>query len=141
MVFTVLIFYTRRPDYTPAQFKDYMESEYLPIVTDVFGPHTPITTTLRYVERCGSGFGDRLGATLASKNRNDKDAPVLLVGHPKDLGWDAMIEMSFKDELHLQQAYATTNSADGQRLRDAEDVFTMPEAMKVVLMDRVVVTG
>jgi hypothetical protein len=140
MALTILMFYTRRPDFTPAQFREHMESKYLPIVKEVMGCQIPVMTTLRYVERCGSGFGDRLGATLASKYRNDENAPVLLVGYPKDLGWDAMVEMSFKDDLHLMQGYAATNSAEGQRIRDAEEEFTVPDAMKVVLMDRVFLT-
>ena len=65
---------------------------------------------------------------------------MCLVGYPKDLGWDAMVEMSFKDDLHLMQGYAATNSEEGQKIRDAEDEFTVPDAMKVVLMDRSVVT-
>lgn len=140
MALTILMFYTRRPDFTPQQFRDHMESKYLPIVKEVMGPHSPQSTTLRYIERCGSGFGDRLGATLASKYKNHPDLPVCLVGYPKDLGWDAMVEMSFKDDLHLMQGYAATNSAEGQKIRDAEDEFTVPDAMKVVLMDRSVVT-
>lgn len=140
MALTILMFYTRRPDFTPEQFRAHMESKYLPIVKEVMGPHLPETTTLRYVERCGSGFGDRLGATLASKYNNDPHLPVLLVGYPRDLGWDAMVEMSFKDDLHLMQGYAATNSAEGQRIRDAEEEFTVPDEMKVVLMDRVVMS-
>jgi hypothetical protein len=136
MALTILMFYTRRPDFTPAQFREHMETKYLPIVKEVMGHHIPESITLRYVERCGSGFGDKLGATLTSKYRNDPDMPVLLVGYPKDLGWDAMVEMTFKDDLHLMQSYAATNSAEGQRIRDAEEEFTMPEAMKVVLIDR-----
>ncbi|KAJ4357027.1 hypothetical protein N0V95_002833 [Ascochyta clinopodiicola] len=135
------MFYTRRPDFTPGEFREHMETKYLPIVKDVMGLHMPITTTLRYVERCSSGFGDRMGATLASKYKNTPDAPVLLVGYPKDLGWDAMVEMSFEDDLHLMQGYAATNSAEGQRIRDAEEEFTVPDAMKVVLMDRVMTTN
>ncbi|KAF1361564.1 hypothetical protein EJ07DRAFT_164586 [Lizonia empirigonia] len=141
MALTILVFYTRRPDFTPSEFREHMEKKFIPIVKDVMGPHVPETTTLRYVERCGSGFGDRLGATLASKHRNDSDAPVLLVGYPRDLGWDAMIEMSFKDDLHLMQGYAATNSAEGQRIRDAEEEFTVPDQLKAVLMDRAVVTS
>lgn len=138
MGLTILMFYTRRLDFTPAEFREHMEIKYLPIVTEVMGSCIPETTTLRYVERCGSGFGDRLGATLASKYRNDPNELVLLVGYPKDLGWDAMMEMSFEDDLPLMQGYAATNSAEGQRIRDAEEEFTVPEAMEVVLMDRTV---
>ena len=142
MALTILMFYTRRADFTPEQFREHMESIYLPIVKEVMGPHSPSTTTLlgQNVNTYGVGFGDRLGATLASKYKNHPDLPVCLVGYPKDLGWDAMVEMSFKDDLHLMQGYAATNSAEGQRIRDAEDAFTVPDAMKVVLMDRSMVT-
>lgn len=139
MTRTIFLFYTRRPDFTPAEFKEYMEEKYLPIVKEVMGPHTPETTILRYVERCGSGYGDKLGAHLSSKHRNHPDAPVLLIGHPKDPCWDAMVEMSFKDDLHLMQGYAAVNSEEGQRVKDAEEDFTVTEAMKVVVMDQNVV--
>ena len=115
-----------------------MESKYLPIAKGVMGPYIPVMTTLRYDERFGGGSGDRLGVTLASKYRNDENAPVLLVGYPKDLGWNAMVEMSFKDDL---QGYAATNSAEGQRIRDAEEELSVRDAMKVVLMDRVFMTN
>ncbi|KAJ4400711.1 hypothetical protein N0V91_008452 [Didymella pomorum] len=128
MALAILMFYARRPDFTPAQFREHIESKYLPIVKKVMGPHIPVMTTLR------------LGATLASKYRNDENAPVLLVGYPKDLEWDVMVEMSFKDDLHLMQGYAATNSAEGQRIRDVKEEFTVPDAMKVVLMDRVFLT-
>ena len=65
---------------------------------------------------------------------------MLIIGYPKDLGWDAMVEMAFKDNLHLMQIYAATNSAECQRIIDAEERFTVPNAMKAVLMDRTVMT-
>ncbi|KAJ8111865.1 hypothetical protein OPT61_g5637 [Boeremia exigua] len=133
---TLLLFYTRRSDLTPAEFQEYMEQKYIPILKETMGAYAPIATTLRFTERCGSGYGDRLGAKLASKYRNHPDAPVLLVGHPKDLGWDAMMELSFKDDLHLMQGYAVVNGEEGQRVHDSEAEFTVPEAMKVVLMER-----
>ncbi|KAJ4983287.1 hypothetical protein SVAN01_11214 [Stagonosporopsis vannaccii] len=116
-----------------------METKYMPIIQEVVGLHVPGTAILRYTMRCSSVFGDRLGATLASKQRNAPDAPILLVGGPVDLGWDAMLEMSFKDELYLMQGHAVTNSEKRQRIRDAERELTVPEAMEVILMKPVVV--
>ena len=49
-------------------------------------------------------------------------------------------EMSFKDGLHLMQSYAATSSAEGLRTRDAEEEFTLAEAVEVVLMDRTSMT-
>ena len=55
------------------------------MVKEVMCPQSLEPITLRYVERCGSGFEDKLGATLASRYRNDLDMPVLLVEYSKDL--------------------------------------------------------
>lgn len=58
------------------------------------GPHIPVRMTMGYVERCDSGIGDKLGETLASKCRNNKNTSVALAGYPKDLGLDAVVGMS-----------------------------------------------
>lgn len=134
MPVSVLVFYTRRPDFTPAQFKAYMEDSHVPLIKEVMEPHFPLTYTLRYVVRVESGAGDRLGLPTASKKRADPDAPVVLVGSAGDLEWDAMGEMIFRDELHVQQGLATINSPNGQRVKEDEEVFTIPEKLRVVLV-------
>lgn len=134
MPLSVMVFYTRRPDVTPDQFRERMENVHVPIIRDVMGEHYPTCYTLRYVVRVDSGAGDRLGANTASKKRAPPDAPVVLVGSPSDLGWDAMGEMVFRDELHVQQGLGTINSPDGQRVKEDEEVFTLTDKLRVVLM-------
>jgi hypothetical protein len=134
MPLSVLIFYTRRPDFTPAQFKSYMEEIHVPILKEIMGGHYPTTYTRRYVERVGSGAGDRLGASVASRRNSLPDAPVVLVGLPQDLGWDMMGELLYFDQLHLQQSLATINSDSAQRVKDDEENFTIPHLFRVVLM-------
>lgn len=106
----------------------------MPLIKDVMEPHFPLTYTLRYVVRVDSGAGDRLGLPTASKKRASPDAPVVLVGSPSDLEWDAMGEMVFRDELHVQQGLATINNPNGQRVKEDEEVFTIPDKLRVVLM-------
>jgi len=98
MPISVLIFYTRHPDVTPEKFQTTMDESHVPLIKEVMGVHYPQAHTIRYVVRVSSGAGDRLGAPIASKKRAHPDAPVLLVGSPDDLGWDAMAEMIFRDE-------------------------------------------
>ncbi|KAF2849637.1 hypothetical protein T440DRAFT_122730 [Plenodomus tracheiphilus IPT5] len=131
---TVLVFYTRRPDLTPAEFEAYMVRHHVPLVKEIMGPHYPQSFTLRFAQRVESGAGDRLGATTSSKKRANADAPVVLVGSPDDLGWDAMGEMIFRDELHIQQAMATMNSPDGQKMKEDEEAFTDTDKLRVILM-------
>lgn len=111
-----------------------MEDVHVPIQKEVMGEHYPISHPRRYVARIESGAGDRLGAPSASKKTGDHASPVVLVGTPEELGWDLLAEMIFRDELHLQQCYATINSLDGQRMKDDEENFTETSQLKVVLM-------
>lgn len=136
MSLSVLLFYKRRSDFTPEQFKAHMENEYLPLLKTTMGPHFPQSLTLRYVERVQSGAGDRFGATMSSKYRNPPEAPVVLVGSPSDVTWDCQCEMIFRDDLQLQQGYAVINSEAGQAVRDEEERFTDTEQMRIVLMEK-----
>jgi hypothetical protein len=45
-----------------------------------------------------------------------------------------MGEMVFRDELHLQQGMAVMNNEDGQRVREDEESFTVPEKLRIVLI-------
>jgi hypothetical protein len=135
MTVSVVAFYTRLPEITPAEFKRYMEEDHMPKVKKCMGEHYPLSYSRKYVERVESGAGDRLGASSgATKKHADPMAPVVLVGNPSEIGWDMMAELIFRDELHLQQCYATMNSDDGQIMKDDEENFTQPQLLKVVLM-------
>lgn len=129
-----MVFYTRRPDLTPKEFRTYMEEKHMPVVKEVMGDLYPVDYIRRYVLRVDSGAGDRLGAPAASRRSSDTSAPVVLVGAPSELGWDMMGEMVFKDELHLQQNYAIINGSEGQRIKDDEENFTIPHLLKVVIL-------
>ncbi|KAF2027051.1 hypothetical protein EK21DRAFT_102805 [Setomelanomma holmii] len=126
MPLSVMVFYTRRPDFSPERFKTYMEQQHIAILKEVMGVHYPLKYPRRYVECVESGVGDRLGAPVASRRNGDPADPVVLVGSPKDLGWDMMGEMIFRDELHLQRGLAKVNSVDRQRVKDDEENFTIP---------------
>jgi hypothetical protein len=134
MPLPILLFYVRRPDFTPEQFQSYMEEKHIPLLKAAMGPHWAASYTLRYVVRVESGVGDRLGATTSSTGRAPGDAPVVLLGSPEDLGWDVVGEMVFRDELHLQQAMAMMESPEGQSAKDDEENFTIPDQMKVVII-------
>lgn len=136
MSLAVLLFYKRRSDFTVEQFKTHMENTYLPLLKTTMGEHFPQSVTLRYVERAGTGAGDRFGATMSSKYRNPEDAPVVLVGSPSDVAWDCQCEMIFRDDLQLQQGYAVINSEAGQVVKEEEEAFTDIEQMRIVLMEK-----
>lgn len=75
-----------------------MHDHHVPLLKKAMGVHYPQTYNMRYVVRVNSGTGDRLGATTANTRTAGPDAPVVLIGSPGDLGWDAMGEMIFRDE-------------------------------------------
>lgn len=134
MPISFLAFYTRDPTLTPEQFQSYMDNNHMPLIREVFGDQAPVSCTLRYPVRVKSGAGDRLGAPTSTQKKANPDAPVVLIGEPSDLEWDAMSELMFRDELHVQQCLAILNSPDGQRLKEDEERFTVPEKLRVVLM-------
>lgn len=134
MPLTVLAFYTRHPDFSPKDFEAYMIDRHVPLVKDIMGPLCPQTYNLRFAMRVDSGIGDRLGAIISTQVRTNADAPVMLVGSPDDLDWDAVGEMTFRDELHLHQALSVMNDLDSQRIKDDEEIFTIPEKLKVVFV-------
>jgi hypothetical protein len=114
MPISVIYFYLRRPDVTPEHFRSYMEETHVPLIKEVFEMHPPQSLRLRYIARVKTGAGDRLGAVTSSRGRADPDAPVVLVGSPKDVDWDAIGEMVFRDELHVQQCLAVMNGPGGR---------------------------
>jgi hypothetical protein len=137
MPLSILLFFKRRSDFSPDQFRTHMEQTYLPLFKSIMGEdHYPPTVTLRYVERVESGAGDRFGATMSLKSRNPPEAPVMLVGAPHELNWDCMCEMIYRDELQLQQSYALMNSPAGQVVKEEEERFTDVEHMRIVLMEK-----
>jgi len=132
--FALVTMYTRRPDISPEDFKDYFENQHMKLIRKAFGDYQPISHTRRYVERVGSGLGDKLGAAAASRKNNHPDTPVCLIGLPQDLGWDMTGEFVFRDELHLQQAWAQLGTAAGQAVKDDEENFSVPHLLKLVLL-------
>lgn len=138
MTVTVLIFYTRRPEVTPEDFQSHLEEIHLPIIKEVFDEHQPLTYTMHYVQRVKTGAGDRLGAVTSMTGRADPNDPVVLIGQPSDLGWDAMGKMTFRDELHIQQALAIMETG-GQRIKEDEDLFALVDLTKVVVVGQTTV--
>jgi hypothetical protein len=134
MPISFLIFYTRRPDVSPANFRSYMEEKHVPLLKEIFKTHLPLSYTLQYPARVDSGAGDRLGAVTSSRGRADPDAPVVIVGSPSNIDWDCVGEMTFRDELHVQQCWAAMDGPEGQRAKEDEENFTVPERLRVVLM-------
>lgn len=68
-------------------------------------------------------------------NPND---PVVLIGAPSDLEWDAMGKMIFRDELHVQQALAIMDTS-GERIKEDEDLFALVDKTMVVVIGQTTV--
>lgn len=66
--------------------------------------------------------------------RADPEDPVVLIGEPKELGWDAVSEMIFRDELHIQQCLAVMNGSGGERIKEDEDMFAILDKTKAIIM-------
>lgn len=49
MGISVFVFYTRRPEVTPEDFKSHLEDVHLPIIKEVFEDHQPTAYSIQYV--------------------------------------------------------------------------------------------
>lgn len=90
--------------------------------------------THSYVTRVSTGMGDRLGAVTSSTTKADPNSAVVLVGEPADITWDALCEMQFRDELHIQQCLAVMNEPAGQRIKDDEETFALTEKTTALIV-------
>jgi hypothetical protein len=112
-----------------------MEKSHVPLIKEVFKMNPPQSFKLRYVVRVKTGAGDRMGAVTSSRARADPDAPVVLIGSPQDVDWDAIGEMVFHDELHLQQCLSVMNGPGGQRIKEDEETIAITEKTRVILLN------
>lgn len=74
-----------------------------------------------------------MGAPTSLTGKADPDDPVVLIGTPSEIGWDAMGKMEFRDELHIQQALAIMEIS-GDRIKEDEELFALTEKTRVVVI-------
>lgn len=127
MPYQLVSLVSRKPGLTLPEFRHHMETHMVPLMRSICGPLAPTTWIRRYIAH---------SATDAQRKPGPLGLPNLLIGNKEDVGWDAMSEMTFQDELHLQQYFARINE-DGpaERLLEEEGKFSDIQKLKLMVVE------
>ncbi|EMR61269.1 hypothetical protein UCREL1_11808 [Eutypa lata UCREL1] len=85
MTFNVLIFASRLPGVTPAEFKTYYDTKHMPMIRTMTGRHFPLQHIRKYIQRDPTTAGAEAKAAV-------------IVGSQADFDFDVVAEMVFEHE-------------------------------------------
>ncbi|KAF2467316.1 uncharacterized protein BDR25DRAFT_305713 [Lindgomyces ingoldianus] len=140
MVYTIVLFVSRKPGFSIAQFKEHWEGKHIPLLKSIAGPSFPLSHTRNYVARVGGGAGTRAGVSPGVDATST--SPVVLVGNVEAVDWDGYAELKFRDELHFQQFFALVNEPEAAaKIQEDEERFSDSEKFKVVVLGETISTG
>ena len=126
MAFTILLFVSRNPTLTPAEFMNYWDNNHVKLLKSIAGDKFPITHTRRYIARA----------------ENNKAWPAsVLLGTQDDFTYDGIAELTFSDEAAFQSFYTLfTEPETAAKIAADEEVFAVRETLKAVVLGEVSVT-
>jgi uncharacterized protein (TIGR02118 family) len=119
MTYRVLILVYRKPGMTPEDFKNHYENVHVPLVRDIAGPHFPLSHKRRYIQRTELPDGTY--------------PAILLSGSQEDFRFDAVAELTYKDEAASRASFARMNTTEAAK-RIAEDCAMFMDQSKTPLV-------
>ncbi|PSN71308.1 hypothetical protein BS50DRAFT_280020 [Corynespora cassiicola Philippines] len=135
MTYSIVLFVSRKPGLSIAQFRHHWEEIHVPLLKSLTGNSFPLSHARNYVARVEDGAGERAGVRTASSKKADSTAPVVLVGNKEDVDWDGFATLTFRDELHFQQFFALVNQPEAaDKIQEDEEAFSDPAKFKVVVL-------
>lgn len=120
MVYTVLIFASRKPGTTPQEFRDHYEGIHMPLVKELTGDHFPQIHRRRYIHRA-EGKGDT--------ERNPNHPATVLLGTQADFDYDVVGELIFPDATASRAFLGAMQNPEtaGPINADAEKFVDIPQ--------------
>ncbi|OJD10604.1 hypothetical protein AJ78_08432 [Emergomyces pasteurianus Ep9510] len=86
--FTAVIFVTRKPGISPAEFQDHWDNKHVPLLRRLTGPRFPLSHTRHYLKRDAAPPAYAITA---------------LVGDPTDITYDGFAVITFESEAAFQE--------------------------------------
>lgn len=155
MVFSTLLFASKKDDITHEEFKDRNENGQIPLVRSLAGDLFPIEHITRYIGRTTEKASDTShegaaapqGADERSAKAQDllsgsqpSGTPLILQGKPEDINWDVMAELNFADEEHFKKFVGVfTDEANAKKVHDSEDTFIDRSSIRYLILGDVTV--
>lgn len=135
MPYRILIFAYRKRGTSPSQFKTHYETRHVPLLKAITGPLFPKSHVRRYVQRASGGRD--------SPPNNGNYPATVLIGSQSDFDYDAIAELTFKDEAAFQAFFAKVNEpeAAAKIAKDEEQFLDRARMRVVVLGDCTTTTG
>ncbi|KAL1606425.1 hypothetical protein SLS60_003829 [Paraconiothyrium brasiliense] len=128
MVQALICLFSKRDDLTFNEFKDAMENRFVPLLEKLTGPLFPLTYSRRYIAADGNARERHRAGPLG--------LPSLIVGEAESITWDALVESTFEDELHLQQFMAFINESEAaEELMECESSFSDSGKLRIIVME------
>ncbi|KAB8067925.1 EthD domain-containing protein [Aspergillus leporis] len=125
MVFKALMFVTRKSGITPAEFKTHYETVHIPLIKGLAGSAFPLSHRRLYLARSPSSGEDTFPAAV-------------LLGSQEDFSYDAIVELTFKDEAAFKHFFARRQEPGTKELIDVdEEKFLDATKFKAVVLGEV----
>ena len=118
MPFRVIVFSSRKPGTSPAEFQESYDTKHVPLLKRLTGSAFPTSHVRRYIARQPAEIAPE-GAT----QRNNKFPAVVIWGKQSDFDYDAIAELTFPDQAAFQAFGAALMAPDA-----AKEVGAMEES-------------
>ncbi|KAK5630659.1 hypothetical protein RRF57_006374 [Xylaria bambusicola] len=89
MIFSILVFMSRKPGTTPEQFRNYYTGSHLPMFRKLVGPHFAVRHVRRYIHRIEAPRGGAI-------QRNSSTPASVLLGSQADFNFDVVATVDLK---------------------------------------------
>ncbi|KAI9667700.1 MAG: hypothetical protein M1821_000517 [Bathelium mastoideum] len=123
MPFNILLFVTRKPGITPAQFEEHYEKHHVQMIMEMAGD-----TVFKYHKRQYT--------TL-----NEKESPLVLFGDKSVLNYDCIADLEFESEAAFQKFYDVMNTKENTTKRNEdEDGFIDRSQLKYLVVSKTEIT-
>ena len=133
MTFTVLQFYTRHPALTPYAFKNYYETNHIPLLQFLTRSHFPISHTRRYIQRSSS----------SNQPFSDNDHPaIIVVGKQSDFDYDVVAELVFENAAAFETFFMLISEEEAaEHIKEDEERFLIVGKTMAVVVGEVEVAS
>ncbi|KAL4961077.1 EthD domain-containing protein [Aspergillus stella-maris] len=122
MPFKALLYVTRKPGTTPAEFKTHYETVHVPLIKELAGDLFPLSHRRLYLARPSPG--------------EDGSYPVAAVlGDQEDFTYDCITELTFSDEKAMQVFFAKRMEPSTKEVvEEDENKFLQADKLKLVVL-------
>ena len=128
MVYALVALFSRREDLTHDEFKRIFEGNFIPLLERVSGPLFPLTYSRRYIAHHSN-----------DEQRKKKGAlglDTLVIGKEEDVPWDCIADMTFEDDLHMNQFLNFINEeGPGEQIMSCEATFSDTNKLRIIMME------